>query len=78
MGIDEMIYKSYFLIDTEIKKQLFENIVIVGGNTLFPNIAERLASNINKLGGNSIDFKIIAPAERQYSPWIGGSILSCL
>ena len=52
--------------------------MIVGGNTLFPNIAERLSSNINKLGGNSIDFKIIAPAERQFAPWIGGSILSCL
>lgn len=45
---------------------------------LFPNIAERICNNIMKIGGNSINFKVICPAERKYSPWIGGSILSCL
>ena len=78
VGIGELIYKSYFTIDTEIKKNLFKNILLIGGNTLFPNIAERICKNIRSMGGNSIDFKINAPAERKYSSWIGGSILSCL
>lgn len=46
IGIGELIYKCYFSIDTEIRKSLFENILLVGGNTLFPNIAERIYKNI--------------------------------
>ena len=78
MGIGELIYRSYFSIDTEIKKSLFEKIFLVGGNSLFPNIAERISKNIRTLGGSSINFKILCPAERKYSSWIGGSILACL
>lgn len=45
---------------------------------LFPNIAERISKDMTAIGGNSINFKIKCPAERKYSTWIGGSILSCL
>ncbi len=45
---------------------------------LFPNIAERVCKSIKSMGGNSVKFKVYAPAERKYSSWIGGSILSCL
>ena len=78
MGVGELIYRSYFSIDTEIKKNLFDKIFLIGGNTLFPNIAERISKNIRTLGGSSISFKIFCPAERKYSTWIGGSILACL
>lgn len=78
MGVGELIYRSYFSIDTEIKKNLFDKIFLIGGNTLFPNIAERISKNIRALGGSSISFKIFCPAERKYSSWIGGSILACL
>lgn len=78
MGVGELIYRSYFTIDTEIKKTLFDKIVLVGGNTLFPNIAERISKSIKALGGNSVSFKLFCPAERRYAPWIGGSILACL
>lgn len=78
MGIGELIYRSYFSIDTEIKKTLFDKIFLIGGNTLFPNIAERVSKSIRTFGGSSISFKIYCPAERKFSTWIGGSILACL
>ena len=62
----------------EVRKSLFSKIVLSGGNTLFVNIAERIAQHMKDLGGNSINFKIYAPAERQYTAWIGGSVLSSL
>jgi len=46
LGIGELIYKTYFQIDTEIRKSLYENILLIGGNMLFPNIAERICKNI--------------------------------
>ena len=77
-GIHDLIYRSYFAIDMEVRKTLFSKIVLAGGNTLFVNIAERIAKHMKDLGGNSVTFKIFAPAERQYTAWIGGSVLSSL
>lgn len=62
----------------EIKKSLFNKIVLVGGNMLFKNIAERISRNIKSFGGNTISYKLLVPAERKYSVWIGGSILASL
>ena len=78
LGIGELIYKTYFSIDMEIKKSLFNKIVLVGGNMLFPNIAERISRNIKSFGGNTISYKLLVPGERKYSVWIGGSVLASL
>lgn len=78
MGIHELIYRSYFSIDMEVRNQLFMKIVLSGGNTMFPSIAERLCSEIKQLGSTSVQFKVFVPAERQYTTWIGGSVLSSL
>lgn len=77
-GIHELIYRSYFSIDMEVRKTLFSKIVLAGGNTMFPYIAERLCKEMKALGGNSVPFRVYVPAERQFTGWIGGSVLSSL
>jgi len=57
--------------------ELLPNIVLSGGSTLFPGLSERLQKEFSKLVGDQ-KFKIIAPPERRYSTWIGGSILASL
>merc|ERR1712014_474831 len=54
------------------------NIVISGGTTMFPGISERMSKEITALAPASIKVKIVAPPERKYSVWIGGSILASL
>merc|ERR1712004_310878 len=54
------------------------NIVMSGGTTMFPKIAERVNKEIKALAPQSMTIKIIAPPERKYSVWIGGSILASL
>lgn len=76
-GIHELVYRCYFKCDMEIRKLLFNNIVLSGGNTLYKNFCERLSKELKALGG-SLLFKIYAPAERRYSVWIGGSVLASL
>lgn len=78
VGIHELIYRSYFSIDMEVKKTLFKKIVLAGGNTMFSQIAERLCQEIKGLGSTSVQFKVYVPAERQFTGWIGGSVLSSL
>ena len=59
---------------------LQENILLSGGTALLPGFRERLQNEIISLSaspaGNKI--RVLAPAERKYSVWIGGSILSSL
>merc|ERR1712029_68009 len=49
-----------------------------GGTTMYPGIADRMQKEITALAPSTIKIKIIAPPERKYSVWIGGSILSSL
>ena len=49
-----------------------------GGSTMFAGIAERLNAEIVKLAPSTIKVKVVAPPERKFSVWIGGSILSSL
>lgn len=45
---------------------------------MFPGIADRMQKELTALSPASIKVKIVAPPERKYSVWIGGSILASL
>jgi len=77
-GIHEATYNSIMKCDIDIRKDLYGNIVMSGGTTMFPGIADRMQKEIVNLAPSTMKIKIIAPPERKYSVWIGGSILSSL
>lgn len=64
--------------DVDVRKDLYGNIVLSGGSTCFNGIAERLSKEIVKLAPTTMRIKVLAPPERKYSVWIGGSILASL
>ncbi|VDO84099.1 unnamed protein product [Haemonchus placei] len=57
---------------------LYANTVLSGGTSMFPGIADRMQKEIQHLAPSTMKIKIIAPPERKYSVWIGGSILASL
>jgi len=77
-GIHVLTYNSIRKCDIDIRRDLYANIVLSGGTTMFPGIDARLSKEIQALAPPSIKVKIVAPPERKYSVWIGGSILSSL
>jgi actin beta/gamma 1 len=77
-GIDQTTYNSITKTDIDVRRELYGNIVLSGGTTMFPGIAERMQKEITALAPSSMKVKIIAPPERKYSVWIGGSILASL
>ena len=77
-GIHELNYNSIMKCDVDIRKDLYANTVLSGGTTMFPGIADRMQKEITALAPSTIKIKIIAPPERKYSVWIGGSILTSL
>jgi len=76
--VHETAYVSIMKCDIDIRKDLFANIVMSGGTTMYPGLADRMQKEITSLAPSTIKIKIIAPPERKYSVWIGGSILSSL
>ena len=45
---------------------------------MFPGISDRMQKELTSLSPSSMKVKIVAPPERKYSVWIGGSILASL
>uniref|UniRef100_A0A915LRK2 Uncharacterized protein n=1 Tax=Meloidogyne javanica TaxID=6303 RepID=A0A915LRK2_MELJA len=77
-GIHETSYNSIMKCDIDIRKDLYANTVLSGGTTMYPGIADRMQKEITALAPSTMKIKIIAPPERKYSVWIGGSILASL
>jgi len=77
-GVDELVFSSIMKSDVDIRKDLYENIVLSGGTSCLAGLAARLKKEMEKRAPNSMDVKVIAPPERKYSVWIGGSILASL
>ena len=41
-GFHELVYQSILKCDVDIRKDLYSNIVMSGGTTMYPGIPERL------------------------------------
>jgi actin-related protein len=81
LGIHESCMKSILSCDEGLRKELFSNILLSGGNTLFEGFSERITKELSK----SIDnVSVFAPKvisyfkfqERMFGAWIGGSMVS--
>ncbi|KAJ3095469.1 actin, partial [Physocladia obscura] len=78
VGIHETLYNSIKKCDIDVRRNLFGNIVLSGGTTMYPGIETRMHRELSTLAAASMGIKIVAPPERKYSVWIGGSILASL
>jgi len=77
-GIHDTTFQSIMKCDVDIRKDLYANVVLSGGTTMFAGIGERMTKELTALAPSTMKIKVIAPPERKYSVWIGGSILSSL
>eukprot|EP01084_Bolivina_argentea_P128900 227761_1 len=77
-GVDKLVYSSIMKTDVDIRSDLYGNICLSGGTTMFNGLTERLTKEISAKAPDSMKIKVVAPADRKYSVWIGGSILSSL
>lgn len=77
-GIHKVGYDSIMRCDVDIRKDLYQNIVLSGGTTMFHGLADRMKAEISKLAPSAMRVKVIATADRRFSVWIGGSILASL
>jgi len=77
-GIHQLTFNSIMKCDVDIRKDLYANVILSGGTTMFPGIADRMQKEMTALAPATLKIKIIAPPERKFSVWVGGSILASL
>jgi len=77
-GIHDCTFQTIMKCDVDIRRDLYANIVMSGGTTMYPGIAERMTKELTALAPSTMKIKVVAPPERKYSVWIGGSILASL
>jgi len=77
-GIHDTTFKSIMQCDVDIRRDLYSNVVLSGGTTMFAGIGERMTKELTALAPSTMKIRVVAPPERKYSVWIGGSILSSL
>ena len=73
-GIIEALQKAVAKCDKGIRDVLWENVVLGGGNTLFPGLAERIKSELGAAGVTNAS--IVALDDREISAWLGAKELA--
>ncbi|TFF85343.1 MAG: actin, cytoplasmic 2 [Promethearchaeota archaeon] len=76
--VNQVIVDVISKCELDLQRALYSNIILSGGSTMYQGLKERLTSEISKMIPENVEVRIIAPPERMYSVWIGGSILSSL
>ena len=79
-GFGGLCFDSIMKSDIDIRKDLYENIILSGGTSMFRGLPERLEKEVKERAPEAMKgiVKVIATPERKYSVWIGGSILSSI
>ena len=77
-GIQDVTYNSIMKCEMDIRKALYTNIVLSGGNTMFSGFPDRLKKEMTELAPPTVRVNVVATPERKYSVWIGGSLLASL
>jgi len=77
-GVHDLTFTSINKCDIDVRKDLYSNVVLSGGTTMYEGLPDRMTKELTTLAPASMKIKVVAPPERKYSVWIGGSILASL
>eukprot|EP00271_Cylindrocystis_brebissonii_P008904 TRINITY_DN23429_c0_g1_i1.p1 TRINITY_DN23429_c0_g1~~TRINITY_DN23429_c0_g1_i1.p1 ORF type:complete len:292 (-),score=47.62 TRINITY_DN23429_c0_g1_i1:617-1450(-) len=81
MSLARMVAESINRCDADIRRELFNGVLVAGGTSCLQQFKERLEKELLDEAPQSARVKVLASAnsaERRFSVWIGGSILASL
>ncbi|CAI2387851.1 unnamed protein product [Moneuplotes crassus] len=77
-GVHQLTYNCIMNCDLDVRKDLYNNIILSGGTTMFPGFGERIYNEMKELAPKTMKIKVIASPDRKFAVWKGGSTLSLL
>lgn len=77
-GIHQYTYNAIIKCERDIWRDLFRNIVLAGGCTMFKGMKDRMKKEVQALAPSNYMPEVESPADRKHSAWLGGAILSSM
>ncbi|XP_075866653.1 actin-like protein 8 [Microcebus murinus] len=77
-SIPQVVIDSIESVQTSLRPQLLSHIVACGGNTLYPGFTTRLYQELMASDFSSFEVTIWASTTRNFSVWLGASVLAHL
>ena len=77
-GIHKLCFNSIMNCDMDVRKDLYGNIILSGGTTMFDGFGERVYKEMKELAPSTMKVKVIASPDRKFMVWKGGATLSTL
>ena len=78
IGISKKLHDTILKCELDIRRDCYQNVVLTGGSSLFVGMAQRIERDLVNAAPIDTKISVVAPPERKYSVWIGGSIISSL
>ncbi|CAI4053391.1 hypothetical protein SUVZ_15G2830 [Saccharomyces uvarum] len=77
-GLSDMCMQSIWKVDLDLRSTFLSSIILSGGTTTLRGFGDRMLHDLEASTKGTSKIKIIAPPERKYTTWVGGSILTGL
>jgi actin-related protein len=77
-SLHALAWQSVTNSDIDVRKDLCKNVILSGGTTMYPGIADRLKSELETLAPAGAEIRIVATPDRKYAVWKGASTLASL
>lgn len=81
MGLPQIVAECIGKCDIDVRRELFNSIILTGGTSLFASLQKRLEDEVINMAPSMMKVRVTSPSnaiEKRYSTWIGGSILASL
>ncbi len=77
-GVHDLVKNSIVECDLDVRKALWENVILSGGNTMFPGYPERLEKELTALAPATLKPKVVGQPDRKYAVFMGAAQLANL
>ena len=77
-GMPEILAESINKTNVDLKKQLYNSILLSGGNMKMKGMKERIHKELKKLAPKNIKVRLHIPSNPENCAWIGANIISSM
>lgn len=77
-GIHLATFNCVTACPIDVRAALYQNIILSGGNTMFPGLRDRLEKELKALVPQKMKVSVLASPQRRYIVWMGASVVAQL
>ena len=78
LSFSDIIISSINKVDIQLRRKVYENILLSGGNTAIKGLMEKLSNEVKNKTYKNIKVNLNSPAKPEFCCWAGGNIISTL